>query len=97
MRNSGKALLGLLLQHEEDKTSNRYTYWLSEGRRASLSLKWGEGEGRVNWWVRPGRWLRWSAHPFGGAVCRGHEQYPVFAPDTSEVTVGFWSFVSCCS
>ena len=26
------------------------------------------------------RWLRWSAHPLGGAVCRGHAQYPAFPP-----------------
>lgn len=23
---------------------------------------------------------RWSAHPFGGIECRGHAQYPAFAP-----------------
>ena len=34
----------------------------------------------------------WSAHPLGGAVCRGHEQYPAFAPDSSEVAVGFLVF-----
>lgn len=42
--------------------------------------------------VRPEGWLRWSAHPFGN-VCRGHAQYPTFAPGSSEVGVGFlWSF-----
>ena len=30
--------------------------------------------------VGPEGWRRWSAHPFG-AVCRGHAQDPVFAPD----------------
>ena len=30
-------------------------------------------------WARG--WLRWSAHPFGGALCRGHK-YPAFAPNT---------------
>ena len=26
--------------------------------------------------------LRWFAHPLGGVVCRGHVQYPAFAPNT---------------
>ena len=26
-------------------------------------------------------WLRCFAHPFGGGVCRGHAQYPAFAPN----------------
>ena len=30
----------------------------------------------------PGVELRWFTHPFGGAVCRGHAQYPAFASDT---------------
>ena len=30
---------------------------------------------------REGR-LRCFAHPLGGVVCRGHAQYPAFAPDT---------------
>ena len=43
-------------------------------------------------------WLRWSAHPFGGGVCRGHAQYPAFAPHalflgSSEVAVGFLVFL----
>ena len=32
--------------------------------------------------VRLGGWLRWSTHPLGGAVCRGHMQYSAFAPET---------------
>ena len=32
-------------------------------------------------------WLRWSAHPFGGIVCRGHVQCPAFAPSFSEVAL----------
>ena len=32
--------------------------------------------------VGPEGWLRCFAHPLGGVVCRGHAQYPVFAPDT---------------
>ena len=26
-------------------------------------------------------WLSCFAHPLGGVECRGHEQYPAFAPD----------------
>ena len=36
-------------------------------------------------------WLRLSAHPLGGAVCRVHVQYPAFAPDTL-LLLGVWSF-----
>ena len=39
--------------------------------------------------VRPEAWLRWSAHPLGGVVCRGHARYPAFAPSSSELAVGF--------
>ena len=39
----------------------------------------------------------WSAHHFGDAGHRGHEQDLGFAPDTSEAAFGGWSFlVSCC-
>ena len=39
--------------------------------------------------------FRWFAHLLGGSVCRGHVQYPNFAPDSSEVAVGFFGlFVS---
>lgn len=39
-------------------------------------------------------WLRRSAHPLGDAVCRGHAQYPAFAPGSSEMAAGvFWSFL----
>ena len=76
----------------------------AQGREISnsfpCSLAPGEGRagslygGRVSMCpgVRPEVWLRWSAHPFGGVECRGHVQYPAFAPDSSEVAVGFfWS------
>ena len=32
--------------------------------------------------VRLEGWLRWSAHPLGGVVCRGHVQYPVCSLQT---------------
>ena len=40
-------------------------------------------------WVRSEGQLRWFAHPFGGVVCRGHEQYPAFAPSSSDMAVGW--------
>ena len=40
-------------------------------------------------------WLRWSAHPLGGVVCRGHVQCPALAPGSSKVAVAFFGlFVS---
>ena len=42
--------------------------------------------------VRPEGWLRWCAHPSSDAMCRGHVQYPAFAPGSSEVAVGFLVF-----
>ena len=52
----------------------------------------------------PRGWARgvWSAHPFGGAVCRGHVQFPAFASNTllllpalQKVAVGFLVFLYC--
>lgn len=34
-------------------------------------------------------WLEWSAHPLGGAACRGPARCPPSAPDTSEVAAEF--------
>lgn len=51
--------------------------------------------------IRPEGWLRWSAHPLGGNVCRVHAQYPAFASGTlffvhssSEVAVGILVFLN---
>ena len=38
--------------------------------------------------VKPEGWLKWLAHPLGSTVCRGHVQYPAFAPCSSKVAVG---------
>ena len=55
---------------------------------SSYGVRVGAGPG-----VGPEGWLRCSAHPFGGSVCRGQAQYPAFAPGSSEVAVEFfWSF-----
>ena len=39
--------------------------------------------------VGPEGRLRCFAHLLGGGACRGHAQYPAFAPVSSEVAVGF--------
>ena len=46
----------------------------------------------MDWWAGQEAWLRCSAPLLGGAVCRGHSQYPAFAPSTSVMTVGLWRF-----
>ena len=88
MRNSGKALLGLVPQQEGAKRSNRWPCSLPGGASWSLKL----GEGGVGPGVRPEGGLGYSTHPLGGAVCRGHARDPAFVPGSSEVAVGFWSF-----
>lgn len=65
-------------------------------REGSLAPIMGEsGDGSAD---REGGmgWLRRSADPFGGAVCRAHAQYPALAPGASEVVLGFGLFVSYC-
>lgn len=51
---------------------------------------WGWGVGRG-----PGAgaevWLRWSAHPPGGAVSRGHVQFPAFTQTPQKWQLGFRS------
>ena len=34
-------------------------------------------------------------YPLGGGVCRGHLQYPIFAPGSSKVAVVFFDLVVC--
>ena len=80
MRNSDKALLGLLLQQEGPKTTvalvcSPFNAGSLNGCRSGLE-----------------EWLRWSAHPLGGAKCREQAQYPAFAPCTSDMAGGSCSF-----
>lgn len=59
----------------------------------SLSVGSGELGPYMGWVQGSGRRVAWVAcPPRGGGVCRGREQDPAFAPDTSEVAVGFWVF-----
>ena len=88
-RNSGKALSGLMLQHEGAKTSNRFPCSLTEGELAGSLNRVRAGTDR---WVRQEAWLRWSAYPLGGAVRRDCAQDPAFALSSSEMTVGLWPF-----
>ena len=88
MRNSGKALWDSCCSTMEQKQeTGALARSLSRGE---LVPQKGEGRGRSG--GQAGGWLRWSAHPLGGAVCRDHVQDPAFAPGTSEVTIGFWPF-----
>ena len=47
--------------------------------------------------VRSEGLLMWFVHPLGGAVCKVQVQHLAFAPDTSEVAVGFGLFIPFCS
>ena len=76
--NSGKVLWEPLLHQVGVRKNNRLFCWLAYGSEASWFLTRGEGRG-----VSRGqgeRWLRCFAHPFGGGECRGHVQFPAFAP-----------------
>lgn len=58
-------------------------------------LKWSGGVG-----AGPGRglevWLRWSAHPPGGAVSRGHVQFLLSSRLLQKWQLGFRSFCVFC-
>lgn len=79
MRNSGKALLVLVLQHQWRKTSNMFPCSLPEA-----------GGGEVN--VTQG--LGGLLAPLCGALWKDHSQYLAFVPGASEEAVGFWPFCS---
>ena len=64
-----KFRLGPLLQQRGRRTINRFPCLLTppEGWADSFQgVRWG-----VCPWVGSRGWHRWSAHPFGGGVCRG--------------------------
>ena len=61
------------------RTSNRIPCSLAPQVRGGGSCFLIRGEGRAGFWNRAGGWLRRSAHPLGGAECRGHMQYPAFS------------------
>ena len=64
---------------EQEQTTGGLACLLTEGRWAcSLhGVRVGVCPG-----VGPEGWLKCFAHPLGAVVCRGHAQYPAFAPDT---------------
>ena len=76
---------------EREQVTGALARSLWRGAGASRSLKGGEVG--ADPWVGPEGRLRRSPHLLGGAVCRHHVQYPAFAPGTSEVAAGFWSFL----
>ena len=89
-RNWNKAFLGLPLQLQGAKTSNRFLYLL-------LKKRWAGSLYGMRVGVCPGvgleGWLGWFAHAFGGGVCKGYSLYPAFVPGSSEEAFGFfWSF-----
>ena len=77
-------------QCEEAKANNRFPGLFSKGMvNGSLyRVRVRAGSGI---WLEG--WLRWSAHPLGGVLWRVHAQHPAFAPDSSEVEVGFLVFL----
>lgn len=59
----------------------------------SLTCSLSVGDGELGPYMGSGQRVAWVVcPPLGGGVCRGHEQGPAFAPDTSEVAVGFCVF-----
>lgn len=69
MRSDGKfGQVGLGLQQEGVRTSNRYPRLLPKGM--GWSLKWGEGRDRLKGGVK--EWLRWTASLLRGASCKDH-------------------------
>ena len=84
--------MGPLLQQGAARTNNRFSCLPAEGGQSCFlyGVRVGVCPG-----VGPDGWLRWSAHPFGGVVCKGHAQCPAFAPGSSRAAVGlFGLFVS---
>ena len=99
-RNTGKALLGPLLQQQGIRTNNRFPCLLTSWVGASLFLSRGEGRHMSRGLVEG--WLRYFACPLGGGVCRGYAQFScfcswpsAFAPGSSKVAFGFFGlFIS---
>ena len=80
--NSGKALLGSLLQRAEGKSQNKQVPLLAHSPRGVVSCFLKEGEGRGVSRGQAGGVLRSFAHPCGSLVWKEHVQYLAFAPDT---------------
>ena len=72
--------MGPLLQQWAGRTKNNFPCSLQPQGAASLFLIWGEGQGRSRSLL--GGMAGVFCHPFDGVECRGHAQYPGFAPNT---------------
>ena len=71
----------IILSHKGAKTSNKFPFPPPEGC-PNWSLKG----------VRAGAdFTGWPT--LGGAMCLSHAHYPAFAPHTSEVATGFFTFL----
>ena len=92
MRNSGKALLRLVLNHDKTRNSFPCSPLEPRGGRGELGPVSGVKAGADPWIGLEGQ-LRWSAHPFGSTLCGDHVQNPTFTPQISEVPVGFLVFL----
>ena len=79
-----KALLGPLLQQEEQASSRSPCSLPKKGWAGFLGGGWGEGS---RGWATG--WLGCFARPFGDAAMQGHAQYPALAPGFSEMAVEF--------
>ena len=83
-RNSGKALLGLVLQQEGVRT-------------CSVPGVRGKGESGAGLVGQPREWLRWSAYAPGGALCRVVCNTLLLLPAPQLWQLGFGLLVSYCS
>ena len=90
MRNSGKVLLGSLLQERGAGISTRFPFFSLRGGSWFLIV----GEGKSGSRGQDRGVTEGLPTPLAVlCVCRGHVQFPVFAPGSPEVAVGFfWSF-----
>ena len=90
--------MGALLQQQEQQQTDSVACSLLQGSKLVPYLGARVGVGQR---VRSEGWLRWSACPFGGALCRGQAQHPAFFPDTLLLLpalqeLGFRFLVSSC-
>ena len=91
MRNSGKSLLRLMLQHEGAKTSNRCSCLLPE-EGMSWSLIWGEGRGGSSGWAGGVAWV--VCPPPWWCWVQGSCTVPCFC--SQHLRSGSWVFWSFC-
>ena len=87
-RNPGKALWEPCCSSREQEQTGGLAPAHSLGGSLACSLY--QVRVRVSTELRPEGWLRWIAHLLGGIVCKGHAQYPAFAPHSVKVSGEFF-------